>query len=486
MAAALAGCAVGPQFTAPPPPALSGYTATPLAPATAPAAGVVQSFNQGADIAGDWWTLYQSPALNALITTALAHNPSLQAAQQTLVAAQETVREAQGGLAPTVSGSFQTQRQQASIAQAQSSGVPVSGGASSPYTLYNATVSVSYAPDLFGLAARGIEEERATALYQRDELEAAYLSLTANIVTAAITEASLRAQIDATNQIIGAEQQQLDILNTQFRLGGVSAANVLSQQANLATAQATLPPLYLQLAQSRNQLADYAGAFPANFHLADFTLASLHLPTDIPVSLPSALLAQRPDIAAVTAQLHAATAAVGVADANMLPQLSLSADIGHEALTTGALFTPQTLLWSLVAGVTQPIFEGGQLAAKRKIAIAQLRQAGDNYQTTVLSAFQNVADSLAALQYDAQTLQANQNAADAAAQSLAVTQAQYQAGAQPFTAVLSAQTTYQNDALALVRAQAARLSDTAALYQAMGGGWWHRNDVTETCCGLIP
>ncbi len=250
-----------------------------------------------------------------------------------------------------------------------------------------------------------------------------------------------------------------------------------------------LPPLRASLAQTRDQLADLVGVFPANFHAADFTLESLTLPSNVPVSLPSALVDQRPDIQAAAAQLHAASANVGVATANMLPQITLSADVGQEALEAGALFTPQNLLWSLVAGITQPIFEGGTLNAKRKAAIAALQASGAQYQVTVLSAFQNVADTLQALQYDADALAAEQLSEQTSAHSLQVTQAQVRLGGQPFTAILTAQTTYQNAVIARVKAQAARLTDTAALYQALGGGWWHRNDVSATvnsCCGILP
>jgi NodT family efflux transporter outer membrane factor (OMF) lipoprotein len=250
-----------------------------------------------------------------------------------------------------------------------------------------------------------------------------------------------------------------------------------------------LPPLESQLAQTRNELADYVGALPANFHEADFTLASLNLPADLPVSLPSALVNQRPDIQAAAAQLHEASANVGVATASMLPQITLTADVGHEGLSTGDLFTPQTLLWSLVAGATQPIFEGGTLDAKRLAAIAALRESGAQYQATVLSAFQNVANALQVLQYDAATLQSAESAEQESAKSLAVTQDQYQLGGQPFTAVLTAQTSYQNAVIARVKAQAARLADTAALFQALGGGWWNRQDVSpavQDCCGIIP
>jgi NodT family efflux transporter outer membrane factor (OMF) lipoprotein len=480
----LAACAVGPNYH---PPAAPGVplTPAPLPPATPAADGKVQVFVSAADISGDWWTLYHNPELNSLIDSALAHNPTLAASQATLLEAEENYRAALGVLSPSVSGNFQGERQQDSAASlAAFGGSPNQSIA--PYTLYDATISVSYALDIWGGARREAEDIAAGADYQRDELEAAYLTLTANIVTAAINEASLRAQIDDTNAVIAAEQHELNILNAQVSLGGVARADVLQQQSTLAQAQAALPPLQAQLAQARNQLADYAGAFPGNFHEADFSLGGLHLPEEVPVSLPSAIVAQRPDIIAAAAQLHEASANLGVADANMLPQITLSAEAGRESLTMGALFTPQTLLWNLVGGVTQPIFEGGELAAKRKSALYALRQAGAQYQSTVLAAFQNVADALSTLQYDALTLQSAQAAQDAAAQSLAVTQNAYQLGAQPFTAVLTAQTTYQNAAIAQVKASAARLADTAALYQALGGGWWHRNDIATSCCGVIP
>jgi NodT family efflux transporter outer membrane factor (OMF) lipoprotein len=486
MVAAVAGCAVGPNFHQPAPPPPSS-----IAPPSA-AAGNAQTFVTGADISGEWWTLYHSPELNSLIDQALANNPTLTASQQTLIEAQEAVRAEEGVAVPSLSGSLQAERQRISSADLASSGQTGAGAANAnipPFALYNASLSVSYGLDIFGGLRRQLESAKAQADYERYELEAAYLSLTANIVTAAVTEASLHAQIDATNQIIAADQKQLSILQNQVALGGIPAANVLSEQATLASIRATLPPLQLALAQTRNQLADYVGTFPANYHEADFTLDTLHLPDTLPVSLPSALVQQRPDIAAAAAQLHEASANVGVAVSNMLPQVTLSASVGHDALDTATLFTPQTLLWSLVAGITQPIFEGGTLDAKRQAAVAALRIAGAQYQTTVLSAFQDVANALQALQYDADTLAADQVAEDAAAKSLAVTEDQVSFGGQPFTAELTAQTTYQNAVIAKVKAQAARLSDTAALFQALGGGWWHRQDVSaqaQNCCGLIP
>lgn len=480
----LSACAVGPDFHQPRPPEVA-LTPTALPATTETAAGKAQVFRTGTDISGDWWALFHSPELNALITAALAHNPTLAASQQTLIEAEETVRAAQGGLLPSLSGGVQATREKVSSAELASFGT-ASAVTIPAFSLYNADLNVSYAPDVFGGVRRQIESSAAQADFQRDELEAAYLTLTSNIVTAAVTEASLQGQIDATNKVIEAERQELSILVTQVGLGGAAQAQVLQEQATLAAAEATLPPLQSQLATTRDQLAVFVGTFPGDFHETDFTLASLTLPQDLPVSLPSAIVAQRPDIQAAAAQLHTASANLGVADANLLPQFTLSAQVGYESLTTGSLFTPQTLLWSLVAGVTQPLFEGGTLTARRKAALAALRAAGSQYQATVLSAFQNVADALQILQYDAVTLAAAQAAEEAAANSLAVTQAQYKLGGQPFTAVLTAQTTYQNAAIAEVKAAAARLTDTAALYQALGGGWWHRTDVAAVCCGIIP
>jgi NodT family efflux transporter outer membrane factor (OMF) lipoprotein len=484
-----ASCAVGPDYHPPVPPSLESLTPAP-APGSVSADGATQNFVSAQDISGDWWTLFHSPELNNLIDAALAGNPTLTAAQNTLLEAEENVRAEQGAFAPSLSGSFTGERERISSAELASAGQTSTASNANfsipPFTLYNATLSLSYAPDVFGGVRRQVESLAAQSDYERYELEAAYLTLTANIVTAAVTEASLNAQIAATAQIIAIEQKQLNILNTQFSLGGVPMANVLSEQATLASAQASLPPLQSALAQERNQLADYAGVLPPDFNVADFTLGSLTLPRDVPVSLPSAIVAQRPDIAAAAAQLHEATANLGVATANMLPQITLSADVGHDALTTASLFTPQTLAWDLIGQITQPIFEGGALSAKRKASLYALRAAAAQYQATVLSAFQNVADALQVLQFDAATLNAADAAAAAAAKSLAVTQDQVSLGGQPFTAELTAQTTYQNAVINQAKARATRLADTAALFQALGGGWWHRNDVTQSCCGLIP
>lgn len=482
LALALAGCAVGPAYHPPKAPNVP-LTPRPLPASTLRAAGVAQHFEWQGRIMGDWWTLYHAPRLNALIQQALADNPSLQAAQATLLAAEENTRAVQGGLLPSVVATAGIQRTRQAAA---TGGVVDAQGGIPAYTLHTASLSLSYPLDIFGGQRRQVESARAAADNQRWQLEAAYLTLTSNIVVAAVNEASLNAQIAATRTVIADERHLLRILQRQVQLGGAAPTHALQQQAALAQQEAALPPLEQQLAQAQNQLAAYAGQFPGSFHMPSFTLAALTLPQDIPVSLPSQIVAQRPDIQAAAAQLHEATANLGVADANLLPNITLSASVGHSALSGASLFTPQSLLWSLVASATQPLFEGGTLTARRKQALYELHAAADHYQSTVISAFQNVADALSALDYDAATLAAAQTAEQAAAQSLKVTQAQYRLGGEPFATVLTAEVTYQTALIAEIKAQAARLSDTAGLYQALGGGWWNRQDVAKPCCGVIP
>ncbi|MCU4160844.1 efflux transporter outer membrane subunit [Acidiphilium sp. AL] len=494
-AALLSGCAVGPNYHPPKAPQVSSYTEQRLPARTVSAPGVggaSQTLVLGKKIGGEWWSLFHSPSLDLLIKTALANNPSLLAAQNALLAAQDTVRAQEGSFFPSLSGSFNATRERSPFGVSGSGGAGAAGAASSgasPFSLLNASVSVSYAPDIFGGVRRQVENLRAQAQNQRFALEATYLALTANIVTAAVTDASLKAQIEATDQIIAAEERELRILRRQVALGGIPAANALTQEAQLAQTRATLPPLQSQLAQERNQLAAYEGVMPDQFHLPDLDLADIVLPRHLPVSLPSDLVRQRPDIREAAATLHEETALVGVATANMLPQITLSAGVGHEALSAASLFTPQTLLWNLAAGVTQPLFEGGTLLYKRRAAIATMREAAANYQNTVVLAFQNVSDTLLALQYDASTLAADTTAEASAKASLAVIERQYRLGGVPYTAVLTAEQTYQTAVIARIKASAQRYADTAALFQALGGGWWNRQDIAHdvrTCCGVLP
>ncbi len=473
-AALLCSCAVGPDFKAPQAPKNAGYLPTPLPAATNGVDGPdgqAQAFVAGIDIPGQWWTLFQSPELNRLIEQALAHNPSLSSAQAALQQANETVAAERGTLLPAFSGSVSSERERAS-------GAAFGSPSALMYTLNSASVNVSYGIDLFGGVRRQIEELKAQADYQRYLLEAAYLTLTANIVTAAVNEAALRAQIAATVDIARAQQEQVDILQRRIAAGGASRADLLQQQATLASTLASLPPLRSQLAQQRNQLAAYTGIFPDQYEGFEFSLDSLHLPAELPVSLPSKLVEQRPDVQEYTALLHSATAAIGVATANFLPQITLSGNYGGSATRMSDVFSSNSVVWGLIGSATQPIFKGGQLVHQRRAAVAAAREAAANYQTTVLNAFANVANTLVALQGDADALAASATAAKASADSLAILQAQLKSGGASYVQVLSAEQTYQTSAIALVKARAQRYADTAALFQALGGGWWNRDDPT--------
>ena len=487
LAAPLGGCSVGPDFAPPPPPTAARLTNTPLPPQTASAAtlgGTAQRFRSGTDVSGAWWELFRSPQIAALVAQAVRANPDFQAAQATLRQALENVRAGQGALFPTVSASANATRQQASLAEF---GIP--NGGSVLFSLLTGQVNVAYTFDVFGAIRRQVEQLGAQADYEREELEAAYLSLTANLVAALLTEASVKEQITATEQIIALYREELDVVQQRFELGAISRAEVLQQQSSLAAALATLPPLRKQLAQERDLIATYLGVLPDEYTQPTIDLASLHLPADLPVSLPSQIVAQRPDIRAYAALLHAATANVGVATANMLPQFTLTASYGQVAIEPSQLFTPGGLVWSLGGGVMQPLFEGGTLLHRRRAAVAALQVAVAQYGSTVNSAFRNVADALVAIAQDAETLRAQLEAERAADESLGVTRTQFQAGATTYLNVLQAEQTYQTARLQLVSAQAARFTDTVALFQSLGGGWWHRTDVAPSvaqCCGVLP
>jgi NodT family efflux transporter outer membrane factor (OMF) lipoprotein len=486
LAGVLAGCAVGPDFHPPDPPAAARYTEAPLPDHTTSAAtpgGSAQNLTPGRDIPGAWWDLFHSTQISALVTQALQANPDVAAAQATLREARETVRAEQGALLPQISATAQVQHTRESLA-----GFGFGSG-SSVYSLDTGQLNASYTLDAFGGIRRQIEQLNAQAEYQRFELEATDLTLTANVVDAAITEASLQGQIDTTNDIIKADNAALNLTQQRFQLGGVSQVDVLQQQSLLDTQVATLPALRKQLQQTRNQLADYLGGRPDQYATPTLALDSLTLPDDLPVSLPSKLVEQRPDIAAYSALLHSASAAVGVATANMLPQISLTGSYGREGTNLSNLFSPAGIIWSIASSITQPIFEGGTLSARRRAAQAALEVAAAQYSSTVNTAFQNVANALVAIERDAEALQAALAAQKTAAASLAVAQSQYTAGANTYLNVLTAEQTDFSSRLNLITARAARFTDTVALFQALGGGWWNRTDVdpkVARCCGVFP
>lgn len=474
------GCAVGPNFQPPAAPTEAGYYPGALPVRTASSGGLAggaQFFRPGADLTGQWWTLFHSEPLNRLIDDALRANPDLAAAQAALRAANENVYAQQGAMFPTAGVSFQPERARISGA---AFGQP---GLTETLSLVTASVNVSYAPDVFGGTRRQIESLAAQADDQRFQLEATYLTLTSNLVVAAVQEASLRGQIQATRDIIQLETQQLDVVQRQFELGGAAKSDVLSQQATLTATQATLPPLQKQLAQTRDQLAALLGRFPNQQPAAQFQLTSLRLPTDLPVSLPSQLVAQRPDIRAAEAALHAASANVGVAIANQLPQFTLTGEFGSMALGFSSLFTPATTIWSMAGGVAATVFDGGVLLHKKRAAVAAFEEAAAQYRSTVLAAFQNVADALHALQSDADALAAQVTAEQSAAATLDLARRQFALGAISYPTLLNAETSYEQARINLVQAEATRFADTAGLFQALGGGWWHRTDVTAATKG---
>jgi NodT family efflux transporter outer membrane factor (OMF) lipoprotein len=481
----LCGCAVGPNYKTPAVPPNAGFVPAGQLPSQTTAAplpdGQAQRFVEGRDIPGQWWTLFQSAALNALIEQALKNSPTLEAAQAALRQANETLAAQRGSYYPSVSGSVGAQRQKASGAALGIPGFP----SSYYYNLDTASVNVAYTLDAFGGVRRQVEALQAQAEYQRFSLEASYLTLTANIVTAAVTEASLRAQIAATQDIAKSQQQQLDISQRRFTAGAASRADVLQQQATLQATLASLPPLRSQLAQERNLLATYLGSLPSDYQGAELNLDSLTLPTDLPVSVPSKFVEQRPDVREYSALLHEATAQVGIATANMLPQITLTGSFGQEAGSFSNIFSAGANVWSLIGSLTQPIFKGGQLMHQRRAAVAAAQEAAANYKATVITAFQNVSDTLYALQGDADTLAAQTTAERTAADSLTLVQAQYKSGAASHLQVLSSEQSYQTAAVALVKARAQRYADTAALFQALGGGWWNRTDVAANSTTTI-
>lgn len=462
----MAGCAVGPDYTRPTTDAGARFTADPL---PSPAA---QQLDADLDVPADWWTLFHSAALDALIAQALRANPDLAAARASLRQAREAVAVARGSYLPQVEGSASDTRERESGAAFGSPNLPAS-----IFSIYSASVSVSYVPDLFGATRRQVEESAAQEDYARFELEATRLTLISNVVTGAIQEASLRGQIAATEQILEAERAQLDVIRRQFELGAADQATVLSQQATLAATDATLPPLQKQLAQTRTQLAIYAGRLPAEDEERRFTLDAIELPPTLPLELPSKLVEQRPDIRAAEAELHSASAAVGVAVANMLPQIKLTGSYGDTSVQIGNLFQPGNAVWSLGASLTQPLLDEVTLLHRKRSAEAAFDQAAAEYRSTVLKSFQDVANALHAIGFDAEAFAAETRAERAAFDSLELSRRQYALGAVSFPTLLDAQKTWQQARLSLVQAAAARYSDSAVLVAALGGGWWNRADA---------
>jgi NodT family efflux transporter outer membrane factor (OMF) lipoprotein len=494
--AAVAGCAAGPNWHAPKAPADAGYSPAPLHETTVSAGargGEAQHLIAGRDIPFEWWELFESKALNSLIERAFRANPTVAAAQASLRQAQEQVYAQQGFFYPSVGATFQAERHKVSGNTNSSSTIGVQGNGvnllpvvedpnhkphnvPSYYTFYTSELSVGFVPDVLGMNRRQVESLAAQKDVQRFALEATYITLASNVVGAAIQQASLRAQIEATRAIIAADEQSLKILRDQFRLGFAMRIDVAAQEAALAQARMTLPPLEKQLEQTRDLIRALGGDLP-NGPDESFELDALQLPPEVPVSLPSKLVEQRPDVRAAEAQIHAANAQVGVAVAAMLPQFSISGEYGGSATQISQMFSAGGPFWSLYGSVSQPIFQGGTLMHQERAAKQALKQAAAQYQSTVMTAYQNVADTLHASLSDAQALSADVEAEASARVTYDLTRRQMDIGYVDTLTLLGAETAYRQTVLTRVQAQAARYADTVALFQALGGGWWNRKEV---------
>ena len=492
-----ASCAVGPRYHRPAAPADAGYMPTPLPQSSASApirGGEAQRLISDSDIPFEWWEQFKSPALNALVERAFKANPTIAAAQAALVQAQEMVYAQQGYFFPTVDAGYSFERQKIAgnltvdnVPGVEGNGdnllPPVQNLGSTPHThplsydFHTAEVTVGFVPDVFGANWRQVESLIALKEAQRFALEATYITLASNVVAAAIQEASVRAEIAATRQIIAADEKSLDILRDQFRLGFAMRIDVAAQEAALGQARMLLPPLQTQLEQTRDLLRALVGQLPNQEVAETFELDALQLPPELPLSLPAKLIEQRPDVRAAEAQLHAANAQVGVAVAAMLPQFSITGNAGGNADQFAWLFRSGGPFFTIVGGVTQPLFEGGTLLHTKRAADATLKQAAAQYQGTVITAYQNVADSLHASLADADALAADVEAENSAKVTYDLTRRQLEAGYVNYLALLSAETAYQQALLTRVQAQATRFGDTVALFQALGGGWWNRKEL---------
>ena len=467
LGAALGAC-VGPDFHRPAAPRIDRYTAAPLGRETASAAGpggAAQRFLDQQEVPRNWWTLFASEELNTLVVEALRANPSVASAQAALRQAMENTAAQRGAFFPTVQGTFDANRTRDAVGVLS----PTLTSGTAVYNLFTPQVTVSYIPDVFGANRRAVESLAAQAEASRFALDATYLTLAANVVTTAIEEAGLRAQIAGTEQVIALERESLSVLRRELDLGAIAAVDVYSQDAALAQLEGTLPPLSKQLHQARDQLAALTGHLPADFTAIQFDLDQLRLPVELPLGVPSQLVERRPDVRAAEAQLHAATAQVGVAIGNLLPQVTLTGNLGSTATLFADLFKPGTGFWSLGAHAAGSLFAGGTLIHRKRAAEAAVDQAGAQYRSAVLTAFQNVADVLHALDSDADALNAASRAEEAAHKSLDVARHQLELGSVSYLALINSEQSYHQAVVSLAQARANRYSDTAALFQALGG-----------------
>ncbi len=459
---ASAGCAVGPDFHRPAAPTDRGYTPE---PANTAVVADGQRFIEGQPVAGDWWRILGCPALDAIVGQAFTRNPGLDAARAALRRSQDSLRAGYGVFFPQVDARAGASRQLYNPAPGS---LP-----SNTFNLFTLSGTVSYSLDLWGAARRQTEVLGTAVDAQRYALAGAYVMLASNTVDAVVAQATYRDEIDATNATLAVLREQVRIANAQATGGTVPYANVLSLQSQVASTEATLPPLEEKSDQATDLLATLSGVTPINWKSSNIALSDLHWPESLPLTLPSLLVRQRPDVLIAEAELHAANATIGIATAALLPNLTLSASYGANSTTLGDLFAAGSSFWSLGAGLTQPIFHGGTLYYQRKAAIDARDEAAAQYRQTVLGAFQQVADTLRGLSHDADALAAQTEAVETAEKAMRLIQANYQAGIATYLQVLVADGQYLQAKIGYVQAVAQRVQDAVALYVALGGGWWN-------------
>ncbi|HTV94358.1 MAG TPA: efflux transporter outer membrane subunit [Steroidobacteraceae bacterium] len=463
LVAALAACRVGPNFTPPQPPAAARYTSDTL-PIEHPAArGGTQHIALGEQIEGDWWALFGSQAIDGIVKEALTHNRTLEASAATLAQAQELALAQAGLRYPQVALTAGVGRQKY--------GAEFLGGNFSvpPFTYFAVGPTVSYTLDYTGGIARSIEQQFAQAEVARQQLNAAYLTVSGQAVLQTLTIASTRAQIATVESILAQDRDNLRLVNTAFENGSVARTDVVGAESQIASDSALLPPLRQDLARAHHALSLILGRLPEKALPADLDFAQIPLPLEVPVSLPSELAHRRPDILAAEARLHAATSAVGIAESNLYPKIQLTATIGQQAPTPGRLLDGSATAWSALSGLTMPLFDGGTLRAQKRAAVDAMRASAASYQQTVLEAFGQVADLLEALSHDAEQLDAQDQAQKAAEANLTLTRAAYREGNVGILRVLDAERSYQQARLGYVRAIAQRYLDTVQLFLALGG-----------------
>jgi NodT family efflux transporter outer membrane factor (OMF) lipoprotein len=462
-ASALAGCAVGPNFQQPKPPETPTYLhpTSDTAPVQAQTQDA-QNISKGAELAGEWWQLFHSPQLDEVVRNSIAGSPTLLAANATLAEAREEVAVARGAFLPSVSAT----------AGAQRSGAARSPGTGATANLYSIGLSTSYSPDIFGGTRRAVEQQQALADYQHNELAAAYLTLTGNVVNEVLIIASTRLQIATTEELIASDRKNLALTQREFDVGIVPRSDVLTADSQLAADLTQLPSLHKQLDQAYDALAVFSGRAPSEWQVQPFDIDRFTLPREIPLSLPARLVRQRPDVLAAESQLHAASAAIGVAVAQEFPDISLSASITREALRAADLFHQFNTLWGAGGSLTQPIFKGGALRAQVRASRDAYQAATATYQAVVLEALGQVADDLWALQYDAQILTVDRHSMDVASQVLKLQQKSYSVGTTTVLNLIAAERAYAQARLSYASARVQQFTDSASLLTALGGGWW--------------